>query len=229
MKVAAGKILEVGRGRNQVLAWRLCRRFPFRYYAPYVFCKLLLDPVYREVARELYSSRHSLLDIGCGPGLLACYLRECGFSAPIHGCDYDGEKIAVAARIMKGDSATTFKLGDARKGLPSHCGDVAILDALQFCTAAEQTALLETAADRVAPGGKLIIRTCLREKNWRFRLTHVGDRFAKGTSWMAEHAVCYPSREAIAAQLQGVGLEGEVRSLSGVLPFNNFLFVFRRS
>ena len=54
--------------------------------------------------------------------------------------------------------------GDARRDLPEHCGDVAILDILQFFDDPDKTALLESAAARVAPGGTLIVRSGIIRK-----------------------------------------------------------------
>jgi SAM-dependent methyltransferase len=208
------------------LPWRLCPRFPLFYHFHYVFFKLLLDPVYRAALIELNSKPLPLLDIGCGPGLLACYLRACGFSQAIHGIDYDAQKIDVARRVMNATDSS-FEVIDVRERLPDHSGHVTILDILQFFTPCEQTALLEAAAARVARGGKLIIRSCLREEGWRFRLSQAGDIFARMTFWLPR-TVFYPSRETVLRPLETAGLRGRIRRLSGPLPFNNFLLVFER-
>jgi 2-polyprenyl-3-methyl-5-hydroxy-6-metoxy-1,4-benzoquinol methylase len=213
-------------GEPRRLPWRLSRRYPFPYHFHYVFFKLLLDPVYRAAASELTSSL-PLLDIGCGPGLLACFLRVGGFSAAIHGIDYDARKVAVASRVMRGMPNTSFAVADVRDQLPAHSGHVTILDILQYFTPPQQKALLEAAAARVTRGGKLIVRSCLRESNWRFRLTRASDSFARITFWMPR-SIAYPARETLFEILESTGLRGNCRRLSGRLPFNNFLFVFQR-
>ena len=88
--------------------------------------------------------------------------------------------------------------------------------------------MLAAAASRVAPGGRLLIRTCLREDGWRFRLTRAGDWIAKTSTWMKDRATHYPSHEELAATLHAAGLTGSVRRLSGRLPFNNYLLSFGR-
>jgi 2-polyprenyl-3-methyl-5-hydroxy-6-metoxy-1,4-benzoquinol methylase len=205
------------------------QRFRFGHDRTYVFCKLMLDPVYDAVLAELRGAPAlPLLDIGCGPGLLAAVLRAGGLTAPIHGIDYDPRKTDAATQALQDLSGCTFAPGDARAGLPDHAGHVTILDILQFFSPGEIDRLLTAAAARVAPGGRLLIRTCLREEGWRFRLTRAGDWIAKASAWMKDGATHYPSRDELTAVLQEAGLRGSVRRLSGRLPFNNYLLVFRR-
>jgi 2-polyprenyl-3-methyl-5-hydroxy-6-metoxy-1,4-benzoquinol methylase len=205
------------------------QRFRFGHDRTYVFCKLMLDPVYDAVLAELRTAPDlPVLDIGCGPGLLAAVLRAGGLSAPIHGIDYDPRKTEAATRALQDQSGCTFAPGDARTGLPGHAGHVTILDILQYFTPEEVAGLLAAAAARVAPGGRLLIRTCLREDSWRFRLTRVGDWIAKTSTWMKDSASHYPTRGELTATLQAAGLTGTVRRLSGRLPFNNYLLAFSR-
>jgi 2-polyprenyl-3-methyl-5-hydroxy-6-metoxy-1,4-benzoquinol methylase len=209
--------------------WRISQRFRFGHDRTYIFCKLVLDPAYDAVLAELRSApSFPVLDIGCGPGLLAAVLRTGGLTAPLHGIDYDPRKIEVAREALDDVPDCTFAAGDARTGLPSHCGHVTILDILQFFSPDEVATLLAAAAARVAPGGRLLIRTCLREDGWRFQLTRVGDWIATASAWMKESASHYPSRDALTALLAAAGLTGGIRRLSGRLPFNNYLLSFRR-
>lgn len=209
--------------------WRISQLFPFGHDRCYVFCKLMLDPVYDAVLTELRGAPPlPILDIGCGPGLLAAVLRTGGLTAPIHGLDYDVRKTDAARKALEGLPGCSFAPGDARTGLPPHSGHITILDILQFFSPAEVGGLLEAAATRVAPGGRLLIRTCLREDGWRFRVTRAGDWIAKTSTWMKESASHYPSREELTATLHAAGLTGSVRRLSGRLPFNNYLLNFSR-
>jgi hypothetical protein len=96
------------------------------YY--YTHGKIALDPVYPWVAKALAYSKLPLLDVGCGAGQLAAFLRACGHSAPILGVDVDANKIAQASAAIP---TCTFQVGDARE-LPVHCGDVVMLDVLHY-------------------------------------------------------------------------------------------------
>jgi len=210
--------------------WKVSQRFRFGHDRTYAFCKLLLDPVYAAVLAELRSATAlPLLDVGCGPGLLAAVLRTGGFTAPIFGLDYDPRKTEAAAAALRGLPECTFVPGDARSGLPDHAGHVTILDILQYFSPSETTRLLDHAATRVAPGGMLLIRSCLRDHGWRFRFSRATDWIATASTWMKDGATHYPSRQEITATLTAAGLTGTVRKLSGPLPLNNYLLVFRRA
>jgi 2-polyprenyl-3-methyl-5-hydroxy-6-metoxy-1,4-benzoquinol methylase len=206
---------------------RLCEG---RWELHYTRSKLRSDPVYSAVMREVTGSPLPLLDIGCGIGLLAHYLRACGHAAPVTGFDYDTRKIhsaqAMAARAGHRDLA--FAAGDARTGLPDFTGHVVILDILQFFTEPEQDALLTAAAARVAAGGKLIIRSGLRDDSWRFRITVLGDYIAKLSFWMKAAPTRYPDAAQFQRVLTAAGLKVRIEPMWGGTPFNNFLIVGER-
>lgn len=195
----------------------------------YVPAKLRSDPLYQAVWRELADSAWPLLDLGCGLGLLALYLRAHGCGFPVHGLDYDARKVAAARRAVEraGLAGLRFEHHDLRRGLPEHRGNVTILDILQFFTAEQQAALLREAVRCVAPGGKLIVRSGLRDRSWRFRLTVAGDWLAKATWWMKAAPTCYPSAAFFREILAPHG-PAEIVPLHGRTPFNNHLIVLRR-
>lgn len=195
----------------------------------YVASKLRTDPLYAALAENLRGSDLPLLDLGCGLGLLALFLRAEGFTIPIHGLDYDSRKIETAIQVIA-QSATpdvTFAHCDVRTGLPPHHGDVTILDILQFFTPAEQEKLLILAASRVAPGGKLVIRSGLRDPSWRFKITVLGDLLAKLTFWMKAAPTHYPTGSDFQRVLAPFGAVS-VRPLWGNTPFNNYLIILIR-
>lgn len=200
------------------------------YHHYYVPSKLRSDPVYSAVVSEIGASALPVLDIGCGIGLLAFYLRESGVTADITGCDYDAWKITSAKRMAErgGYAGLSFLAADARTGLPDFSGNVVILDILQFFQRAEQEALLRLAAARVAEGGKLVIRSGLRDDSARFRITVAGDWLAKLTFWMKAGPVCYPDRELFESVLGAAGLKVQISPMWGGTPFNNHLIVAER-
>ncbi len=71
---------------------QISRLFPSRWHRIYTIAKLRSDPLYDSVYNELKSSILPLLDVGCGLGILAFYLRERGWDIPIQAIDYDKRK-----------------------------------------------------------------------------------------------------------------------------------------
>lgn len=211
----------------------LAALFGSPWHRHYVRSKLNTDPLYKAVYAELCDENLPLLDLGCGLGLLAFYLRERGLEFPILGIDYDERKIEDAVRLAgerreTGQGGLDFRVGDARDGIPDFQGNVTILDILQFFSPEEQGKLLANAAASVAPGGKLVIRSTLDEPGWRFRVTRFGDHLAKATFWMRSAPTHYPTEASIRKILESNGLRGDCRPLWGKTPFNNYLLTFVR-
>jgi 2-polyprenyl-3-methyl-5-hydroxy-6-metoxy-1,4-benzoquinol methylase len=212
------------------IARRISSFCPGLFLPRYTSCKIKTDPLYGGIYAELESRSLPLLDIGCGLGILAMYLRERGWENPVLGLDYDASKIEAGKRMLAngGYVGITLSQGDARVHLPEHCGDVSILDIMQFFDTDEQRQLLLAAASRVATGGKLIVRSGLLEKNARFLTTWIGDIFARCTFWMRAAPIHYPTGDFFRETLGAEGFEVEVRPFWGKTPFNNYLIVARR-
>ena len=207
----------------------IARLFPRKGHYYYVRSKLRTDPLYDAIHQELKESELPLLDLGCGLGVLAFYLRTRGLRFPIHSFDYDSVKIKCANKAVPASGFTdlTFAFHDARNGLPGHAGNVTILDILQFFTPDQQETLLQQAATNVAPGGKLVIRSAVRDESWRFRVTILGDLLAKGTFWMKAAPTHYPTSGDFSRILSPFG-SVTITPLWGGTPFNNHLIVLQR-
>jgi len=205
----------------------LCENRGDQYYTR---TKLSTDPLYEGVFGSFQGNDRPLLDIGCGLGLLGLYLRERGKSSPITGFDYDSRKIEAGQHLLNRGNYQNITLsqGDARVNLPDHHGDVTILDILQFFTPDEQTNLLRTASQRVAPGGKLIIRSGLKKNNLRFFITWLGDHLAKSTFWMKAAPTHYPTADFFQTTLETEGFSVKIQPFWGKTPFNNYLIIATR-
>jgi SAM-dependent methyltransferase len=211
---------------NNEITERLASFYERRALQGYARWKLRTDPVYRAVAEIMSGRTRPLVDLGCGVGLLPFYLRERGYTAPIIGVDFDERKIDVARKAAARYRGIDFIAGDARDPLPEH-HDVVILDLLQYFDAASQERILRNAAESVGPDGVVVIRQGIRDGSWRHRLTVLVDALGRVTRWMKAEQLHFPTREQIAAPF--TSFEAEIRPLWGRTPYNNYLFVFRKT
>ena len=101
-----------------------------------------MDPVYAAVFERIRETADPVLDVGCGVGILAAYLRARGFGAAIRGIDHDERKVAVARRVIED---ATFEVGDARTAMGAG-GTVVLLDLLHYFGSGDQAAILGAAA-----------------------------------------------------------------------------------
>lgn len=208
----------------------IARRFVTRSQRAYVSFKLLMDPVYTAAALELDESALPLIDIGCGMSLLAHYLHDRRQLPRYLGFDHDARKLdAGRAAALRGGLPDTLELHcRSAAALEGVQGNVALLDVLHYLPREQQARVLAVAAARVAPGGQLIMRNVVREKNWRFHATVMEEHVLRVSGWMRVGAQHYPTEAEIRAPLEAAGLVVSMRPLRGRTPFNSFLITARR-
>jgi len=197
--------------------------YPRGFLRSYVRAKVATDPVYNAVFESLHGTSEPVIDVGCGVGILALYLRERGFTAPIAGVDHDAKKIEVAKRVAASDGIT-FSVGDARAPLPMR-GNVVLLDVLHYFTAGDQDLILRNAA---RAGGMIVIRDGIRDGSLRYCLTYVQETLSRMGGWLKAERLNFPTRESLRKPFDGE-FTVEERPMFGRSPFNNYLFVFRRA
>ena len=202
----------------------LASRYPSGFLRSYVRVKTATDPVYNAVYEHLRHSKLPVLDVGCGVGILAFYLRERGFAAPISGIDHDGRKVEIARRVADGDENLSFAIGDARTPFEFQ-GNVVLLDVLHYFTDEDQVAILRNAA---SAGGMVLIRDGIRDGSFRYRFTYAQETLARIGGWLKAERLNFPTADTIEQSFNGA-FRREVQPMSGRLPFNNYLFAFRRS
>ena len=213
-------VLASNRMSRAGLADRVAARYPTRFLRIYVRAKIRMDPVYDAVFDRLGISGQPLLDVGCGVGILPSYLRERGFTAPICGLDHDERKIGIARQVVPD---ATFEAGDARVAM-DRGGTVVLLDLLHYFTSEEQSRILAAAA---AHATTVIIRDAVRDGSWRYRMTYAQEMFSRLVRWLRAERLHFATRDEVLRPF--AGFEAEVVPLYGRTPFNNYLFVFKRS
>jgi len=207
---------------------RVAARFDERWLRIYAGRKLRNDPIFLAAFELFAASAQPLVDVGCGVGLLAFYLRERNFLGPITGLDLDARKIARAQAVAtSGYRDLQFIEQDVCAPI-AQSGNIVIFDCLHYLRPGDQTLLLERLAARVMPGGTLIIRDCPRDGNVRFWLTRLAERFAQLTRWNLNVPLHFPSLAEISAVFDEERFSRRVAPLWGRTPFNNHLFIFRR-
>ena len=208
---------------------RVATQFSQRWLRNYVRGKLRRDRIYQAAYDLLRPSAAPILDVGCGVGLLAFYLRERACRQPVLGLDVDARKIRYGAEIAAGHYRDVYlRLHDVGKTIPDFSGNVALFDVLHYLPREKQTELLTHLADCVEPGGMLIIRDCPCEAGPRYWITWLAERFAQAISWNLNSTLHFPSRASIDDVFGAAEFERESHPLWGASPFNNHIFIFRR-
>ena len=229
---APGLLLEAAASRY---AGRSARQFASN--------KLRFDPVFISLLRDgRLPDRGTLLDLGCGQGLLLALLLagrdqfERGswprdWQRPpqlvLLGIEIDGERAATARRAL-GDGARVVP-ADIREAEFPACAVAVLLDVLLYMTEDEQESVLRKAVDALEPGGLLLVREADAGAGLKFAMTRWGERLMEMGRGQWRDRLHYRSASQWIALLSGFGLSVKPVAMSAGTPFANMLFVCTKS
>jgi uncharacterized protein (DUF2062 family)/SAM-dependent methyltransferase len=196
--------------------------------------KLRGDPLYRAVIDDgLLPSGGTLVDIGCGQGLMLAVLAEAAASAdparsstPVFarmvGVEIRPRIAALAREALNGDA--TIIESDARQLEPSAARVVLLFDVLHLMSRDEQEQLLAAIARAIEPAGVVLIREADASAGWRFRAVRVGNQIKAWTAGVRRQRFHFRSRAAWMECFSRHGFDAEVRPMGEGTPFGNVLF-----
>jgi len=214
-----------------------------RYAWHFARGKLRHDPVFLALLRcGLLPDRGSLLDVGCGQGLLLSLLNaakeqyRAGLwppdwpAPPMHlvlrGIDLRAERVQLARRAL-GASAQVDARDLRDLDFPA-CSVIVLLDVLLYLAEAEQARAIEKAARAIEPGGLLLLREADAGAGIAFQATKWGERLAGALRGEFVQQLRYRSTAHWMAQLAAGGLVAEALPMSEGTPFANVLFAARK-
>jgi 2-polyprenyl-3-methyl-5-hydroxy-6-metoxy-1,4-benzoquinol methylase len=175
-----------------------------------------------------------VLDVGCGHGLLSCYLALAGPAREVVGIDVDEARIDVARRAGRraAGHGAKVRFGVARPGeLPDGpWAAIAIVDVLYLLPRAAQRLLLAECAGRLAPGGVLVVKEMDVSPRWKAALARAQETIAVRLLAITtgEHIGFTPPRE-LAQWLEEAGLAVEHLPLHRGRPHPHHLLVGTRN
>lgn len=204
--------------------------------------KLSGDPAFLGLLEHgLIGDGERLLDLGCGQGLLASWLRAArrqseagdwpaGWPAPPRLARIAGIELmprdVERARAALGDTAE-FAAGDIRDAAFGRADTVVILDVLHYIDPAAQDAVLARVRTALRPGGALLLRVGDAGAGWAFRWSNWVDHaamFARGHGYVRLYCRPLP---AWRASLEALGFRVAAMPMSAGTPFANVLLVAR--
>ncbi len=202
-------------GVSQDLDHRIRSRYRTVEAYPRMFArfKLRLDPLFKDLQRmlALKNDIRTIVDIGCGYGVPACWCLESFKDARIAAIDPDPERVRIAT-IALGERGTVVQ-GWAPE-MPPLPGDpvdvVLLLDMLHYVDDETAASLLRRSFEVLAAGGLVVARCSVRPSgrpSWAWRLEKARIRLSGHEAW-------YRPPEKIAALLVEAGFQVIVREVS---------------
>jgi SAM-dependent methyltransferase len=119
--------------------------------------ELMPAPIYRVVKRGWWTPGMSMLDIGCGDGLIAAWLAEIGLD--VLGVDPSSEAIARARKSFRGLTRLAFETADLRRPVPFSRLFDAVVDHgyLSRLAPGERATYASTVAAAAKPGARFLL------------------------------------------------------------------------
>jgi len=205
--------------------------------------KLRHDPVFFFLLRRgLLPDRDSLLDLGCGRGILLSLLKAAKeqylagvwprdwpvppLNLGLRGIELNESRVR-AARHALGNGARV-DLCDLRDTDLPPCSVIVMIDVLFYLGREEQERLLDRAAAALAPGGLLLVRETDSGAGFAFRVTRWSEILAGALRGEFAQRLHYRSAVQWIAELAGRGFSVRVEPMSEGTPFANVLFVARK-
>lgn len=184
---------------------------------------------FEAVAAEVPASGR-ILEVGCGHGLLSLLLAVTSAARDVHGIDVDEDKLdAARAAAVRADVTASFEAVHGGE-LPDGPWDgIAIVDVLYLLDADAQRALLVSCAERLAPGGSLVVKEMAPVPRWKAAWNHAQEVAAVKLLGITEGSqLTFLTPAELAAAMTGAGLTVRERPLHRHYPHPHHLLVGRR-
>lgn len=172
----------------------------------------------------------SLLEVGCGHGLLSNYLALASPDRRVIGVDVDAGKLEVArAAAKEGGLDCTFEAVEGAELPAGPFEGIAIVDVLYLLGAADQRSLLRSCAGRLAPGGVLAVKEMAPAPRWKARWNVVQETASVKVLGITEgdQLTFLPPVDLAAAMVEG-GLTVRDRPIHRGYPHPHHLLVGTR-
>jgi SAM-dependent methyltransferase len=157
---------------------------------------------------QFFEPSGSLVDIGCGFGLLAYLLSKAGFRGTYLGLDPDPRKVARARRWLPEPEERKFRVGTVDDAPAGAFTQAALIDVLYLVPKEDRPGFLERAVRSLEPGGLLVALTSGGGPRWKRRLDAAQERLAVGLGITRGGAVAPCDGAEVAQLLTAAGLTG---------------------
>ncbi len=199
--------------KKDSLVKRVCHRFRLleAYPKMFSFCKLRFDPMFRDLPQLLANRKEikTIVDIGCGYGVPACWCLEKYEAATVFGVDPDPERVRVASHATGDRGVITCGIAQDIGNLPVSADVVLLLDMLHYLDDETTASVLKKSVGILANNGLLVARYVIHpsQPSWFW---HVEDKRVKLTGRSAS----YRSREKMCELMEEAGFKVTTNEVS---------------
>lgn len=170
----------------------------------------------------------TILDIGCGHGLLTNLLALGSPARDVLGIDIDAAKIEAARRSLRGRANVRFAVAPAARAPGGPYEAITIGDVCYLLPPAEQRALIAQCHRLLAPGGTLLWKSQVRRPRWKFAITYAQEWLMTHVGPTAGSGLYFLDTAASLDALRAAGFRAAVRPMPSWRPYTDVLFIGRK-
>jgi predicted exporter/SAM-dependent methyltransferase len=186
----SGKIREESCMRRDL---NRCIRSRFRtleaYPRMFARCKLRLDPLFHDLPRMLAAKKEikTIVDIGCGYGIPACWCLETFRDSRIFAVEPDPERVRIAGLALGNRGTVIQGWAPLMPALPGDPADVVLLlDMLHYVDDEIAASVFSKSFQMLADGGLLVARCTIcpsGRPSWSWRLEKARIKLSGHEAW----------------------------------------------
>jgi SAM-dependent methyltransferase len=190
----------------------------------FLAARWMLTP-YRRMAAVLPDAG-SMLDLGCGHGLLAFAAIDGSPRRQILGTDHDAARITLASDAARDIDNLRFEVGDLSDPPTGEYAAIALIDLMHYFERPKQEEILRTAGERLARGGTLVVRDVDPNGGFVSAVNRLWEKIAIGSGFTRtkKSGFHFRTREEWEALFRQLGFDVTSRRCSFFL-FADVLFV----
>ena len=177
---------------------------------------------FKEIERHA-PKEGTIIDIGCGYGLLANFLALRSSKRDITGIDLSVGRISIAQKTTNNRKKIQFKLMDALDLQLGKYDTVIMSDFLHHLDCEAQEELLTRCYQKLPPRGLLIIEEVDSRPLWKFWFAIMSDKILN----VGERQFFRNYRE-FRKLLQGIGFHVKTKKAHKDIPLSDILFICRK-
>ena len=208
----------------QASAARIAGAFQGRWLKGYIQGKLTTDPLFKQALHEVQQHQGVIIDLGCGLGLFALWLREHGMILSYRGCDLDAWKIKAAEVAVQrlGHAEITLEIAEMTKFPLEDAAVVCVFDVLHYLPSDAQHQLVTRLAMAARAGAIVLIRTGVKGCGWRSLLTLIEECWIRITGWIQGGEITIPDLKNLIELFESHGCLVKSHALWGKTPFSSY-------
>jgi SAM-dependent methyltransferase len=195
-----------------------------RWLQGYIAGKLLHDPLFQTALAILMEREGQIIDLGCGLGLLALWLREHGCKISYLGCDLDSWKVnagrCAAARLTYEE--IEFITGNMLELPLNGATTICAFDVLHYLPPIGQEQMILKLAEAARTGALVLIRTGVRGCGWHSGLAELQEWWIRASGWIPSTNRTLPRLDEMVRKFETLDCRVEVTPLHGIIPFSNY-------